>query len=170
MAALRRQRVPLLDVASRDGLAGRIAFLHPRACHGVLVELATPVLAEAAVESPVRFKRIVIGCRSPQETAATFRGLFELPDVEVNGGPRAMLGWSGGGTLLMVPATEVGGFEGMVALSMVAPDMLPLIELYAPVRPPWWWPGRGHGGARVLARRPSPHQPISLPLTGARKW
>jgi methylmalonyl-CoA/ethylmalonyl-CoA epimerase len=128
LAALRRQSVPLLDVASREGLAGRIAFLHPRACHGVLVELATPVAAEAAVESPVRFKRIVIGCRSPQETATTFRGLFGLPDVEVNGGPRAMLGWAGGGTLLLVPASEVGGFEGMVALSMVAPDMPPLIE------------------------------------------
>src|SRR6188474_849433 len=45
LAALRRQSVPLLDVAPRDGLAGRIAFLHPRACHGVLVELATPVTA-----------------------------------------------------------------------------------------------------------------------------
>jgi methylmalonyl-CoA/ethylmalonyl-CoA epimerase len=128
LAALRRQSVPLLDVASREGLAGRIAFLHPRACHGVLVELATPVTAEATLESPVRFKRIVIGCRSTQETATTFRGLFGLPDVEVNGGPRAMLGWAGGGTLLMVPASEVGGFEGMVALSMVAPDMPPLIE------------------------------------------
>jgi methylmalonyl-CoA epimerase len=128
LAALQRRSVPLLDAASRKGLAGRIGFLHPRACHGVLVELATPVTAEAPVESPVRFKRIVIGCQSPQETATTFRGLFGLPDVEVNGGPRAMLGWSGGGTLLMVPATEVGGLEGMVALSMVAPDMPPLIE------------------------------------------
>jgi methylmalonyl-CoA/ethylmalonyl-CoA epimerase len=128
LAALRRQSVPLLDTASRDGLAGRVAFLHPRACHGVLVELATPVTADAEVESPVRFKRIVIGCQSPQETATTFRGLFGLPDVEVNGGPRAMLGWSGGGTLLMVPASEVGGFEGLVALSRVAPDMPPLIE------------------------------------------
>ncbi len=128
LAALRRRSVPLLDVASREGLAGRIAFLHPSACHGVLVELATPMAADAAVESPVRFKRIVIGCRSTQETATTFRGLFGLPDVEVNGGPRAMLGWSGGATLLMVPAGEVGGLEGMVALSMVAPDMPPLIE------------------------------------------
>ena len=128
LAALRRQKIPLLDEASRDGLAGRIAFLHPRACHGVLVELATPVAAEPAAESPVRFKRIVIGCRSPQETASTFRELFGLPDVEVNGGPRAMLGWSGGGTLLMVPVGEVGGLEGMVALSMVAPEMPPLIE------------------------------------------
>jgi methylmalonyl-CoA/ethylmalonyl-CoA epimerase len=128
LEALQAQRVPLLDTTSRDGLAGRIAFLHPRACHGVLVELATPRAESVAEESPVRFKRLVIGCQSPQESAATFRRLFGLPDVEVNGGPRAMLGWSGGSTLLMVPASEVGGLEGMVALSMVAPDMPPLIE------------------------------------------
>ena len=127
LEALQAQRVPLLDAAARDGLAGRIAFLHPRACHGVLVELATPREDAAAEESPVRFKRLVIGCQSPQESAGTFRRLFGLPDVEVNGGPRAMLGWSGGSTLLMVPASEVGGLEGMVALSMVAPDMPPLI-------------------------------------------
>jgi methylmalonyl-CoA epimerase len=128
LEALEAQRVPLLDTAARDGLAGRIAFLHPRACHGVLVELATPREEAVAEESPVRFKRLVIGCRSPQESAGTFRRLFGLPEVEVNGGPRAMLGWSGGGTLLMVPAGEVGGLEGMVALSMVAPDMPPLME------------------------------------------
>jgi methylmalonyl-CoA/ethylmalonyl-CoA epimerase len=128
LEALAAERVPLLDRAARDGLAGRIAFIHPRACHGVLVELATPGREAAAQESPVRFKRLVIGCQSPQDSADTFRRLFGLPDVEVNGGPRAMLGWSGGGTLLMVPASEVGGLEGMVALSMVAPDMPPLVD------------------------------------------
>ena len=39
-----------------------------------------------------------------------------------------MLGWEGGGTLLMVPAAEVGDVEGMVALSMVAPEMAPLVQ------------------------------------------
>ena len=126
---LRRKRIALLDATARDGLAGRIAFLHPNACHGVLVELATPPATDAQPESPVRFKRLVIGCRAPQETANTFRGLFALPDVEVNnGGPRIMLGWAGGSTLLLVPASEVGGLAGMVALSMVAPDMPPLMD------------------------------------------
>jgi len=127
LAALDARNVPLLDHQARDGLAGRIAFLHPKACHGVLVELATPVHAETAAESPVRFKRLVVGCQVPHETADVYRDLFGLPEVEVNGGPRAMLGWSGGSTLLMVPAAEVGGMVGMVALSMVAPEMAPLI-------------------------------------------
>ncbi len=125
---LRAQNVPLLDATARDGLAGRIAFLSPRACDGVLVELATPIRDDPLPESPVRFKRIVVGCRIPQDTAKLYQDLFGLPEVEVNGGPRAMLGWAGGGTVLIVPADEVGGMVGLVALSMVAPDMPPLID------------------------------------------
>ena len=34
--------VPLLDSRSRTGLAGRVAFLHPRGAGGVLVELLEP--------------------------------------------------------------------------------------------------------------------------------
>jgi methylmalonyl-CoA epimerase len=127
LSALQSKSVALLDTTPRDGLAGRIGFLHPGACHGVLVELATPVSGEADVESPVRFKRLVIGSPAPHDTAKTYQDLFGLPEVEVNGGPRTMLGWPGGSTLLMVPASEVGGMEGMVALSMVAPDMPPLV-------------------------------------------
>jgi methylmalonyl-CoA/ethylmalonyl-CoA epimerase len=128
LSALTSRNVPLLDRVPRVGLAGRIGFLHPKACHGVLVELATPEPGEAHPESPVRFKRLVIGSPAPHDTAKTYQDLFGLPEVEVNGGPRTMLGWAGGGTLLMVPAGEVGGMEGMVALSMVAPDMPPLVK------------------------------------------
>ena len=44
-AALARAKtagLPLIDQAPRQGLAGTIGFLHPGACHGVLVELAQP--------------------------------------------------------------------------------------------------------------------------------
>lgn len=128
LGALRAQGVPLLDETSRQGLAGRIAFLNPSACHGVLVELATPPPDEAHADSAVRFKRLVIGCRDPQDSAKTYHQIFGLPEVAVNDGPRSMLGWSGGGTLLMVPASEVGGALGMAALSMVAPEMGTLVE------------------------------------------
>ena len=124
--SLRRRDVPLLDAAPRAGLAGRVAFLHPTACHGVLVELATPAESAPAPDSPVRLKRLVIGCADPQVAARTYQSLFDLPEVEINGGPRGMLGWVGGGTLLMVPVAEVGGMQGMVALSMVAPDLTAL--------------------------------------------
>ena len=129
LGALKAQNVALLDQTPRQGLAGRIAFLNPRACGGVLVELATPPRHDdAAADSPVRFKRLVIGCRDPQDMTKTYQQLFGLPEVAVNNGPRSMLGWAGGSTLLMVPAVEVGGALGMAALSMVAPEMAPLIQ------------------------------------------
>ncbi len=128
LGGLRAGAVPLLDERSRTGLAGRIAFLNPKACHGVLVELATPAHGPESLGSPVRFKRLVIGCREPHAAAQRYQQLFGLPEVAINGGPRCMLGWAGGGTLLMVPASEVGEVEGMVALSMVAPEMAPLLE------------------------------------------
>ena len=47
---LSARQVALLDAAPRPGLAGRIAFLHPKACAGVLVELATPEGRRARAE------------------------------------------------------------------------------------------------------------------------
>ena len=128
LGALKAQNVALLDQAPRQGLAGRIAFLNPSACGGVLVELATPPRDDALADSPVRFKRLVIGCRDPQDMTKSYQQLFGLPEVAMNDGPRSMLGWSGGGTLLMVPAGEVGGSLGMAALSLVAPEMAPLVQ------------------------------------------
>lgn len=43
LVVLKDRGVDLLDTAPRPGLAGQIGFLHPRACAGVLVELATPI-------------------------------------------------------------------------------------------------------------------------------
>jgi len=125
LAALKERQVELLDTVPRAGLAGQIAFLHPRACCGVLVELATPspeATAHArALAAPVRLKRLVVGARDVQHTAETFQALFGLPQVAMNSGPRMMLA-VGRGALLVVPAAEVGGTEGMVALSLVAED------------------------------------------------
>jgi methylmalonyl-CoA/ethylmalonyl-CoA epimerase len=126
LADLRQRGVELIDRAPRAGLAGRIAFLHPRACGGVLVELATPA-PEAAVPAPLQLKRVVIGAREPKQTADLFQGLFVLPEVVMNGGPRTMLA-AGQGALLVVPAEEVGGTEGMVALSFVAEEFAGLTE------------------------------------------
>ena len=39
LADLKAKGVPLVDEAPRDGLTGTVAFLHPSALHGVLVEL-----------------------------------------------------------------------------------------------------------------------------------
>jgi methylmalonyl-CoA epimerase len=39
LADLKSKGIQLIDEAPRDGLTGTIAFLHPSALHGVLVEL-----------------------------------------------------------------------------------------------------------------------------------
>lgn len=125
---LKHRGIELIDTAPRPGLAGRIAFLHPRACAGVLVELATPVEdGENARPSPLQLKRLVIGASEPKRTADVFRSLFALPEVAMNGGLRTMLG-VGQGALLVVPADEVGGTEGLVALSFVAEEFAALTE------------------------------------------
>lgn len=119
--------VPLIDQRPRPGLAGMVAFLHPRACAGVLVELATPTEPVRDSVAPVKLKRLVIGTRDVKGTAATFRELFALSEEAVDGGSRAMLR-AGPSALLMVPAEEVGGAEGLVAVSLQARDFPALIS------------------------------------------
>ncbi len=122
LADLAERKVALLDTAPRRGLAGDIAFLHPQACARVLVELATPHDHTALPSAPLRLKRLVVGARDVDATSALFQSLFGLPRVAMNGGPRTMLA-VGREALLVVPADEVGGTEGMVALSFVAEDL-----------------------------------------------
>jgi methylmalonyl-CoA epimerase len=126
LAEFARRGVALLDRVPREGLAGRIGFLHPGACSGVLVELATPPAPGGEdPPSPLRLKRLVIGADDVAVTAGIFRSLFGLTEVAMNGGPRTMLA-VGRGTLLVVPVHEVGGTAGMVALSFVAEDFFAL--------------------------------------------
>jgi methylmalonyl-CoA/ethylmalonyl-CoA epimerase len=126
LAALKEKNVELIDQSPRIGLAGHIAFLHPRACAGVLVELATPAADSASSHaSPLRLKRLVIGAQDVKQTADRFQALFGFSEMAMNGGPRTMLA-VGNGALLVVPAAEVGGTEGMVALSLVAEDFFGL--------------------------------------------
>jgi methylmalonyl-CoA/ethylmalonyl-CoA epimerase len=141
LIAAKEKGAELIDAVPRLGLAGQIAFLHPRACAGVLTELATssevpgarahatpaPDTARSGPSSPgLRLKRLIVGATDPRETAAVFQRLFALPEVVMNGGPRVMLG-VGRGALLIVPAAEVGGSHGMVAVSMVAEDFAGLL-------------------------------------------
>ena len=130
LTAAKDKGAELVDSTPRPGLAGRIGFLHPRSCSGVLVELAEVGArtssdhhagASGAPGSPLRLKRLVIGARDPRAMAAVFQRLFAFPEIPMNGGPRVMLG-VGRGALLIVPTSEVGGTEGMVALSMVSDD------------------------------------------------
>lgn len=127
LSELAGRGVELIDRAPRHGLAGQIAFLHPRACAGILVELATPEAEAAPPPSPVDLKRVVIGAGDPRVTADRFTSLLALPDVSTNGGRRVLLA-AGQSTLLIVPEDEVGGHAGMVALSFVGGEFSALAQ------------------------------------------
>jgi len=130
LTSLREMRVDLLDATPRAGLAGQIAFVHPKACCGVLVELVTPSGPMTESASPLRLKRLVIGAVDVKRTSDVLRTLFGLEEVAMNDGPRTMLA-VGRGALLVVPADEVGGTEGLVALSMVAEDFPALTDAFS---------------------------------------
>ena len=127
LGELKAKGVTLIDQAPRPGLAGLIAFIHPAACAGVLVELATPLWLMPSTPSQVRFKRLVIGARDPRTTAQVFQRLFALSEQFMNGGPRVMLS-VGRDSILVVPREEVGGMEGMVALSLMTEDLEALVQ------------------------------------------
>jgi methylmalonyl-CoA epimerase len=144
LTAVKHKGAELIDATPRPGLAGQIGFLHPRACAGVLVELATPIEPAGSRAAParsgpsddasshapgLRLKRLIIGAEEPRVMANIFQRLFAFSEVAMNGGPRVMLS-VGRGTLLLVPDGDVGGREGMVALSMVAENFDGLLAAF----------------------------------------
>lgn len=114
--------VPLIDRVPRPGLAGRIGFLHPGACAGVLVELATPTEARPPAAAPLRLCRVVVGTEDPVGLGERFQSLFGLPLQEINAGKRVQAE-AGPVALLLVPADQAGGTLGMLALALQTDDL-----------------------------------------------
>ena len=107
LARLRALGVALIDEEPRYGLAGEIAFLHPRSMHGVLVELAEAADRRAA---PAKgFDRVA--CRVADYGAAK-RRWSEVAGLE----ERARFGLPGRGL-------TIGQFPiGQALLELIAPD------------------------------------------------
>jgi methylmalonyl-CoA/ethylmalonyl-CoA epimerase len=74
--------LPLIDQAPRPGLAGTIAFLHPKASQGVLVEMAQPSasagLGSPGIDAPKapRIEMVYAVAADPAGAAATFARNF----------------------------------------------------------------------------------------------
>lgn len=118
--------VPLIDKVPRPGLAGRIAFLHPGACGGVLVELATPDGHDPSLPAPLRLRRLVVAAEHPAELGGRLHSLFGLPLQGINTGPRVQVD-AGRVALLIVPPEQAGGSRGMLALSLQTDDLAAVI-------------------------------------------
>src|SRR5207237_3368357 len=90
LTAFAAQQVELIDRVPRPGLAGRIGFLHPRACAGVLVELATPSPGAPAPDARLRRKRLVHGVSVPRRAARLSQELLGPPEGCIRGRPRLL--------------------------------------------------------------------------------
>lgn len=74
---LKAQGVELIDQAPRRGLAGQVAFIHPRSMHGVLIELAQAP-AGAHVSSAKGFDHVVCRVADLEAAAQTWRSVLGL--------------------------------------------------------------------------------------------
>jgi methylmalonyl-CoA epimerase len=71
--------VELIDAKPRNGLVGRIAFIHPRACAGILTEIATPSSRTPPPPAPLTTTVIHMIVESVASTTILFRDMFGLP-------------------------------------------------------------------------------------------
>lgn len=71
--------VEMIDARPRKGLAGRIAFIHPQACAGILVEVATPPDPAAHVGGPLTVTVIHLIVEQVQAATHLYRDMFGLP-------------------------------------------------------------------------------------------
>ena len=77
LARLKAAGVELIDETPRDGLAGQVAFIHPKAMHGVLVELAQPPDG-AHASSDKGFDHLAARVRDLDEAAKTWHDVVGL--------------------------------------------------------------------------------------------
>jgi methylmalonyl-CoA/ethylmalonyl-CoA epimerase len=146
LASARERSLPLIDERPRPGLAGLIAFLHPKATCGVLVEYAQP--PEAATPDSgsgdkglVRgFDHVAVAVSEIEAGVAAFSGNFGLAvsgqhDVPALGIRAAAIpigsAWIGVVTPL-TPETPVGHFiaargEGLYLISLGVSNLDPTL-------------------------------------------
>ncbi len=138
LARLQGQGVELIDQAPRRGLAGEVAFIHPRSMHGVLIELAQPP-AGAHVSSARGFDHVAARVADLDVAAQTWRNVLgiELRATVQARGLRIGQLHCGQCVIELVapdgpdsPAAQAIATEGERAASMVA---VPVADLAAEV-------------------------------------
>jgi methylmalonyl-CoA/ethylmalonyl-CoA epimerase len=130
----RERGLPLVDEQPRPGLAGMIAFLHPKATRGVLIEYAQPPAGashEAAIARDVGFDHVAVAVSDLDAAAGVFARNFDIREAERRDWPvlgirAARLPIGGGWIGVVKPLTEqtpVGRFvhdrgEGLYLISL----------------------------------------------------
>jgi methylmalonyl-CoA/ethylmalonyl-CoA epimerase len=137
LAAAKAAGVPVIDQTPRQGLAGRIAFLHPSASQGVLVELAEP--GDGAPHRPLPnalgalgLERLYLGVKDPAAAADTCARTFQAQprgSVADPVGLRAAVAQLGPTALCFLSAADVGGSvflgrpEGLIGAVLSVADL-----------------------------------------------
>ncbi len=142
---LKAKGVPLVDEEPREGLVGTIAFLHPSALHGVLVEL---VDAPTALRQPARrpgsgrIRRLDHLVFAVQEMAPALADWARVFGLRPDPAP-----YQPAGTHMELGMLPVGGADG------------PFLELVRPT-------SAGHRVARFLAQRGEGMFSVSFQVDG----
>lgn len=116
---LKTANLPVIDQTPRKGLAGTIAFLHPGACHGVLVELAQPpqgahhASSSACGICATHVATIFVGTKDLRAAAENFARNFDAqvagPDLDPRFGVTRMQVQLGKSHLTLLDAAELAG-------------------------------------------------------------
>jgi len=115
--------VELIDARPRKGLAGPIAFVHPRSCFGILVEMATPIDHAPLLAAPLAVTTVHGMIEDVRAATSLYGDLFNLklglyhPDWSF-----AQLAIAGV-TLHLSSATRTSGKPGLSGLRLMAADL-----------------------------------------------
>ncbi|MEZ4501221.1 MAG: methylmalonyl-CoA epimerase [Dehalococcoidia bacterium] len=77
LARLKAAGIQLVDEEPRNGLAGEVAFIHPRAMHGVLIELAQPP-AGAHTSTAKGFDHLAVSVKDLEAGAQAWKTVVGL--------------------------------------------------------------------------------------------
>lgn len=159
--------VDVLDARPRPGLVGLVAFLHPRACAGVLVELTTPAERPALPPAPLRVVAVHVSAEDVGATVRRYQDLFGLAPVPTGATGVAQLA-AGEAVVQVNPAARTGARAGLSALRGAVDDPAALgarlVARGVPSRP---WP---HGivvepahatGVALIVHGPEPLRPAA---------
>jgi methylmalonyl-CoA/ethylmalonyl-CoA epimerase len=115
--------VDMLDGKPRQGVAGRVAFVHPRACARLLVELATPETPASLPETPLALTAVHAKVEDVAAAAQRFQDLFGMSRRFAGGDASFVQLGLAGLTLQLTPVG--GGFPkpALTALRLKARDL-----------------------------------------------
>jgi methylmalonyl-CoA epimerase len=115
--------VEMIDAKPRKGLAGMIAFVHPRSCAGILVELATPGETPPSTEGLLTMTVVHLIVEDVQRTTHLYRDLFGLP-IRISHPDWSIAQLAVGGVALQLSSTTAtSGKPGISILRLMTRDI-----------------------------------------------